>query len=117
MNVASSSGCIVEPKALPLQMCKAIKKDLADGGRAYFIFPRIESKANQNMKTVKSEHATYAASNILGKEVAIETIHGQLSASEQNERAKKFKAGDTQVLFATSLVEASYTSNSQAGTQ
>ena len=90
-----------------MQMCEYIKVDLASGGRTYFIFPRIESKSVQNLKTVKSEHPKYVESGVLGPDVSIEMIHGQLSASEQNERAKRFKEGETQVLFATSLVEVS----------
>ncbi len=91
-------------------MCDYIKDDLASGGRTYFIFPRIESKSAQNLKTVKSEHPKYVDSGVLGQDVSIEMIHGQLSAAEQNERAKRFKAGTTQVLFATSLVEVCLTS-------
>lgn len=90
---------------LCMQMCDYVRDDLASGGRTYFIFPRIESKSVPNAKTVKSEHPKYVESGVLGPNVSIEMIHGQLSASEQNERAKRFKAGDTQVLFATSLVE------------
>lgn len=91
-----------------MQMCEDIKGDIASGGRAYFIFPRIESRATANLKTVKSEHPLYVESQVLGEDVVIEMIHGQLSASEQNERARRFKAGETHVLFATSLVEVGF---------
>ena len=86
-------------------MCEAIKADIADGGRAYFIFPRIETTPTQHLKTVKLEHSKYVESQVLGTGIAIDMIHGQLSAAEQNEGARRFKAGETQVLFATQLVE------------
>lgn len=93
-----------------MQMCDLVSMDIASGGRAYFIFPRIESRSTDSLKTVKSEHPKFVSSGVLGSEVAIEMIHGQMSAAEQNEKARKFKSGETQVLFATSLVEVDHQS-------
>lgn len=86
-------------------MCQEISKEVAAGGQAYFVFPRIEDQGDETAQTVTSEFERYQEGQVLGAGVSIEMMHGQISSTEQSEITRRFKSGETQVLFATSLVE------------
>ena len=88
-------------------MCEKVKAEIAAGGRAFFVFPRIDDQGNEDAQTVTSEFEKYREGKVLGADASMEMMHSQIPSAEQNAITSRFKSGETKALFATSLVEAS----------
>jgi ATP-dependent DNA helicase RecG len=74
---------------------EAVRRELAAGGQAYFVYPLIES----------SEEMFGRLSHEIYPEYRCTLIHSRLEESEKELRMHAFSAGEAQVLVATSVVE------------
>jgi ATP-dependent DNA helicase RecG len=79
-----------------------VREKLAAGRQAYVVYPRVEDTGESGIKAVTKEFAN------LTKLLAphrVGLLHGRLSGREKEEVMSAFRAGKTQVLLATSLIE------------
>lgn len=85
----------------------ALRQEIKAGRQAYVVCPRINQAeadfAAIEMKTVKEEHEK------LSKEIfpdfKIGMLHGQMTPKEKEKSMNAFRAGTTQILVATSVIE------------
>ncbi len=98
---------IVPPKDRALAY-EFIRQKLAQGEQAFVICPRIEEKNDQDifaveMKSAKAEYKKLAEK--IFPEYTIGLLHGNLPPKEKEEVMNRFRAGTTNILVSTSVVE------------
>jgi ATP-dependent DNA helicase RecG len=80
-----------------------IRSQVEGGRQAFIIYPLIDESDKSDSKAAVEEHAR------LQKEVfpklKLGLLHGRLKAEEKDEVMSRFRAGETQVLVSTSVVE------------
>ncbi len=79
-----------------------MRGQIAAGRQAYVVYPRVEDSGKTGIKAVTGEFENLRkvfASSRVG------LVHGRLRAGEKEQVMAEFRAGKTQVLLATSLVE------------
>ena len=80
-----------------------IRKEVAGGGRAYFIYPLVNESENVEAKsaiefaeTLKNEHFP---------EFKVGLVHGQMPSDQKEEVMARFRSGEIEILAATVVVE------------
>ena len=90
------------PEKLP-QVWKFIREQLQSGRQAYVVYPRVEEDGGEReLKAVTKEFEQ------LVRQLApfrVGLLHGRLKAVEKETVMASFRASETQVLLATSLIE------------
>ena len=85
---------------------EAVRKELAQGHQAYFVYPRIAEDEESNSSGLKSAEDMF---DYLGKSVYPEyklaLIHSKIEEGEQNKILDDFRAGKIKLLVATTVVE------------
>jgi len=74
---------------------------LAEGQKAYWICPLVEDSEAVELTSVEQRHAALA--DIFGSRVGI--VHGRMKAEEKDAAMRAFRAGDTRILVATTVIE------------
>lgn len=80
-----------------------IKQEIADGHRAFIIYPLIEESETQNVRAAENEHERL--SQEVFPSITLGLLHGRLPAKEKNEIMEKFRRGETPILISTSVIE------------
>ena len=84
------------------QVWAFIRDRLTEGRQAYVVYPRVEETGSNGVKAVRQEFQK------LQQRLApfrVGLLHGRLRPKEKEEAMSAFRACDTQVLLATSLIE------------
>ncbi|MBZ0089165.1 MAG: DEAD/DEAH box helicase, partial [Thermoanaerobaculia bacterium] len=93
---------LVLPKKRRKEVYARLREDLRLGRQGYVVFPSI--RPSENGKWVSLEGmAPKIEAGLEG--VSVERFHGQLSWEEREEIMRRFRAGDVQLLLATTVVE------------
>jgi ATP-dependent DNA helicase RecG len=96
-----------EPGALPL-----LVREVAAGHRAFVVVPLVEDdpdaarSVEQGRELVLNDWAE--AARVAGLDVGpprVEIVHGQMKASERDERMERFRIGEAQVVVGTTVLE------------
>lgn len=74
----------------------------AKGGQAYWVCPLIEESEKLDLKAAIDTHAEISAAL---PQLAIGLVHGRMKAAEKAAVMSAFKAGEVQVLIATTVIE------------
>jgi ATP-dependent DNA helicase RecG len=80
-----------------------VRKQLDQGRQAYVVCPAIEKSESIRAATAMAEAARLRSGEFAAYSVGV--LHGQLKAAEREQTMAAFKAGQVQVLVATSLIE------------
>eukprot|EP00245_Coleochaete_scutata_P009861 TRINITY_DN3346_c0_g2_i1.p1 TRINITY_DN3346_c0_g2~~TRINITY_DN3346_c0_g2_i1.p1 ORF type:complete len:293 (-),score=38.41 TRINITY_DN3346_c0_g2_i1:45-860(-) len=81
-----------------------LKQQIADGGRAFIVFPVIlESENFPDLRSAVEEYEELQKGYLSGFKCGL--VHGRLHPAEKEEAMRKFKEGETQVLVSTTVVE------------
>jgi ATP-dependent DNA helicase RecG len=94
--------------ALPL-----IVKEVAKGHRAFVVVPLVEDDAEAGARSVEAGATLIAdnweaAAQIAGSASAlprIEIVHGQMKASERDQRMERFRSGEVPIVVGTTVLE------------
>ncbi len=94
--------------ALPL-----IVKEVAAGHRAFVVVPLVEEDPEAGARSVEQgagmvRDGWAEANEVAGLEIAlpgIEIVHGQMKASERDERMERFRTGEAQIVVGTTVLE------------
>jgi ATP-dependent DNA helicase RecG len=78
-----------------------LKTALERGQRAYWVCPLVEESELSDLAAAKERAA--GLRKILGAKVGL--VHGQMKAAERDMAMAAFKAGETQLLVATTVIE------------
>jgi len=92
---------IREPAARS-RVLRFIRREVADGGRAFVVFPLIESAEGFDARAL-DDHVGELRRALPG--VAVGVLHGKMASERQGEVYRAFQEGRTQVLAATTVVE------------
>jgi ATP-dependent DNA helicase RecG len=90
---------------------QAVGRHLADGQRAYFVYPRIEEDdedspgAEDDERRLKSAEAMYAELQQRYPGYPAGLVHGRIPAQERQEIMTAFAAGELSILVATTVIE------------
>lgn len=83
------------------ELVARIGKAVRDGQKAYWICPLVEE--SEEVKLMSAEDRAKALREVFGPLVGL--VHGRMKAAEKDEAMRAFKAGETKVLVATTVVE------------
>jgi ATP-dependent DNA helicase RecG len=83
------------------ELVERIGKAVRDGQKAYWICPLVEE--SEEVRLMSAEDRAKALREVFGPLVGL--VHGRMKAAEKDEAMRAFKAGDTRVLVATTVVE------------
>lgn len=84
------------------QVFAKIRSELADGGRAYFIYPLVDESESLELKSAV-QFADELVERFPDSQVGL--VHGQMSTDEKDRVVDAFRRGDVQILAATVVVE------------
>lgn len=85
------------------QIISFVRRRIRAGERVFWIFPLIEGEEDQQEKSAAAMFETLRREFL--PEISVSLVHGRLGGSEIQTEMAKFKAGITQVMVATSVVE------------
>jgi len=95
----------IATRAMPLErmddVIQGLRNIFAKGERAYWVCPLVEESNHLDLAAAEQRYSELAA--IFGQKVGL--IHGRLSAQDKEEITNRFKAGDIELLVATTVVE------------
>ncbi|MFZ2804100.1 MAG: ATP-dependent DNA helicase RecG [Patescibacteria group bacterium] len=83
--------------------CERIRKEVADGNRAFVVCPLIDPSDVLGVKSVEAEARRLSSGPLIGLRIGV--LHGKLPKKEKDEVMGKFAAGELDVLVATTVVE------------
>jgi len=83
-----------------------MRQRLERGEQAYVVVPTIDAQGEETDKQLKNvrDHAT-TLQQTLGDPYVVEPVHSQLGQSEREAVMRRFRAGETHVLVATTVIE------------
>jgi ATP-dependent DNA helicase RecG len=79
-----------------------LRKELAAGHQCYVVCPLIEDSDTLGVKSVTKEGERLKAAF---PDAKVAVLHGKLAAAEKERLMRSFKAGETQMLVATTVIE------------
>ena len=82
-------------------MIDGLKRALANGARAYWVCPLVEESEKSDLAAA-AERATMLREALGGR---VGLVHGRLKGAERDAAMAAFKAGETSVLVATTVIE------------
>lgn len=81
-----------------------LKSEIAKGRQVYIVYPLIKESEKMDYKDLHDGYDAISREFPL-PEYRLSAVHGQLPADEKNEGMRAFKAGETQIMVATSVIE------------
>ncbi|REJ65205.1 MAG: ATP-dependent DNA helicase RecG [Planctomycetota bacterium] len=80
-----------------------LRRKLREGRQAYVVTPLVEQSDNWQLANLTEVHETLSAGELRGFQ--LDTLHGRMSSSEKDAAMADFRAGRTQVLISTTVIE------------
>jgi len=80
-----------------------VRAKVSEGRQAYIVYPIIEESETSDLKAAKEMVKHFKESEF--KDLRVELIHGQMKRELSEKIMQKFKAGEIDVLVATTVVE------------
>jgi len=87
----------------PFEAYAVIREEVQQGRQAFVICPMIEETADTDMRSVIAEHQQLQS--LTFPDLAVGLLHGRMKPAEKEKTLAGFRAGEYQVLVATSVVE------------
>ncbi len=87
----------------PFEAYGVIREEVRQGRQAFVICPMIEETADTDMRSVIAEHKQLQS--LTFPDLAVGLLHGRMKSGEKEKALAAFRAGEYQVLVATSVVE------------
>ena len=80
-----------------------VREEVAVGHRAFVVCPLVSDSIRVEAKSATEEYERLAAGELAGLHVGL--LHGQMAAAAREEVMDRFRAGDLDVLVATTVIE------------
>ena len=95
----------IDTRVLPIErlddVYPAIRRAIGEGARVYWVCPLVEESAETDLAAATERHADLAKR--FPHKVGL--VHGRLSGKERDAAMKRFAAGETAILVATTVIE------------
>jgi len=85
------------------EVYQRVKEQLALGRQAYIVYPLVEASEKEDLRDATSNARELGATVFAGLRVGL--LHGRMKADEKEAIMRRFRAGDLQVLFSTTVIE------------
>ena len=85
------------------QVWSSVKREIDQGRQAYVVYPVIEESETQAIKAAEKMYQHLAVQ--VFPQLRIGLMHGRLTTAEKESAMQRFKAGETQVLVSTTVIE------------
>lgn len=85
------------------QVYSFIRREVEAGYQAYVVYPLIDESESMSMKAASKMHEHL--SKIVLPDLKVGLLHGKLSPDEKESVMRQFKAGEIQILVATTVIE------------
>jgi ATP-dependent DNA helicase RecG len=82
---------------------KLLRQEIAFGRQGYIVVPHVEESGLEDAKSVTAELARLTEGPLKGLRLA--PLHGQMKADEKQQAMRAFRAGETDILIATTVIE------------
>ncbi len=82
---------------------KRVRDEVAAGRRAYVVCPLVEGSVKVEATSAVAEYERLAAEDLAGLRVGL--LHGQMPAADKEAAMAAFRAGELEVLVATTVIE------------
>jgi ATP-dependent DNA helicase RecG len=79
-----------------------LKKQLREGRQAYVVYPLVEESEKLDLKDAETGFETLREHF---RPYTVDLVHGRMFAYEKEEAMDRFKAGETDILVATTVIE------------
>ncbi|MGI6232353.1 MAG: ATP-dependent DNA helicase RecG [Prevotella sp.] len=79
-----------------------IRKQIQEGRQVYIVFPLIEENEKMDLKNLEDGYQSLCQ---IFPDMHISKVHGRMKSKEKEEEMRKFVAGETQILVATTVIE------------
>jgi ATP-dependent DNA helicase RecG len=83
------------------EVVEHLRKAIAKGARAYWVCPLVEE--SEKIDLAAAEERASMLKRVLGSKVGL--VHVRMKGAERDAEMAKFKAGETQILVATTVIE------------
>jgi len=80
-----------------------LQREIAEGHQGYVVCPLVEGSAKVEAKAATDEYERLRAEELRGLDLGL--LHGQMAATDKEAAMAAFRAGDTDVLVATTVIE------------
>jgi len=95
----------IDTRVMPVErvseVVAALQRAVSSGQRAYWVCPLVEESENSELAAAEERHA--ALKQVFGDRVGL--VHGRMKAQEKDEVMRRFKAGELDILVATTVIE------------
>ncbi len=85
------------------QLYALIRREINAGRQAYIVYPLVEESEKIDLKAATEAAGIYAAE--IFPEFTVALLHGRLKAEEKEQIMQRFRAGEIQLLVATTVIE------------
>jgi ATP-dependent DNA helicase RecG len=86
-----------------IKACSFIRQQVQRGRQAYVVLPQIDDTGLDETRSVRKEYARLSSGPLQG--LRLEMLHGQMTTGEKQEVMLRFRAGEIDVLVATTVIE------------
>ena len=80
-----------------------VRRQVEDGRQAYIVLPQIDDDGLSDAKSVKTHFEELQAGPLNG--LRLEMLHGQMATADKDAAMRRFRAGEADVLVATTVIE------------
>lgn len=99
-------GAITTKIAKPEQSEKVyafVRKEVEKGRQAYIIYPLVEESEKLDLKAAQTSFKHFEKNEFKGLKIGL--VHGRMKREESSAMMQSFKAGEIQILVATTILE------------
>jgi ATP-dependent DNA helicase RecG len=93
---------VLRPQAARGRVLDFVKQEIAEGGRAFVVYPVIDA-GEESAGAALLEHEAAVRERLVG--VAVGVVHGRMPREQREEVTSAFREGSVQVLLTTTIVE------------
>lgn len=93
---------VVMPEQRRPDLVQRVRRSCAEGSQAYWVCPLIEESENLDSQAAEELYRELVEAL---PELSIGLVHGRMRSAEKERQMGKFKAGEYQVLVATTVIE------------
>ncbi|HUF27146.1 MAG TPA: ATP-dependent DNA helicase RecG [Gemmatimonadaceae bacterium] len=93
----------LRPGSARERVLRFMDREVAGGRQAYVVYPVIEESEKSDLKAATTMYESLAAGPFADRRVAL--LHGRVAAEERDAIMRRFRAGEIDVLVATTVIE------------